>query len=263
MEFKFRRKGEVVTMEVPLQKHILATDLDFNSSRRGDIPKNICPPEEFEGIDLTGYSVIYSTFGRHGHDLAQSLHESVPNCIVLYQYNWRNGWGEGILLPENFNASKVKFYKSKQQIKIETERKRLAQYQGLYQEIKKAFPDYNLSSDVINNEVVYIMPRQEAFSLGYGWRVRASSIEEALAGIDLKTPMWKEWNERALEVYLRLSGKPNPGNGNIDIHPSPFGNCKEIGVELDLNTSKWVWFHKQEDGSWKEGTIHDRSPLEY
>ena len=89
MELKFRRKGEVHTEE------------GFDR-----IPEDLVPPEGLEGIDLTGYPVIFGEYGRHGDERAQEAHNSAPNCIVTYRYGWRNSLTiHGIILPDHFNPS--------------------------------------------------------------------------------------------------------------------------------------------------------------
>ena len=76
-------------------------------------------------------------------------------------------------------------------------------------------------------------------------------------------PLWKEWNERALEAFLRHSGRQNPGNGNIQICPSPI-NTKKVGVCYNHNDRKWVIFEKEEEGSWMEtGTSSYGPPNSY
>ena len=126
MEIKLRRKGEVVTVD---------------GFPENSIPKAITPTEGLEGIDLTAYSVIYAGFGRHGGDKARELHSRAPGAIVVYKYEWRNGWGEGVLLPEPFNPSRVRFYKSATQVKAEAEEAKKKAAEALREEVSKAISD--------------------------------------------------------------------------------------------------------------------------
>lgn len=108
VEIKFRRKGEVVV----------------ENFEDRDVPESI-KPAKGNGVDLTAYSVIFASFGRHGDEKAKELHSRAPGAIVLYKYEWRNGWGGGVLLPERFNSSRVRFY-SVAEAEQEREKERLA-----------------------------------------------------------------------------------------------------------------------------------------
>lgn len=241
MEIKFRRKSEVVTVCFP----------------EGSIPAAIFPRDGFEGIDLTAYTVIYAKFGRSGGRKARELHEKAPRAIVVYEFDWRNGFGEGVLLPEEFNPNRVRFYKSAEQAGAEAEKKREQAAEALREEVIAAIQGVGVRTYFDNGPVVFITPEQEVFA---NWSVRARSLEEALSGVEKMWPIWREWNERALEAFLRHSGKENPGNGNIELIPSPLGS-KRVGVCFDFGKQRYAVFEKQDDGSWIEtGTTSYGAP---
>lgn len=230
MEIKFRRKGEVKAI---------------GGFPEESIPSEIRVPEGLEGIDLTGYPVIYATFGRHGHEKAKELHTRVPATIVVYKYQWSNGLGEGVLLPDGFNPSRVRFYRSAAQEKAEAEEAKKKASEALREEVLRVIPRVSVSSNLDGG--VEVNPEQEAFS---DWGIYAKSLEEVRVGVEKMWPVWRSWNERALEAYLRLSGRQNPGHGNIQVYPSPLHARKTVGV--CYGDRKWVIFEKQEEGVWAE-----------
>lgn len=244
MEFKFRQKGEVKTIDLTIAEYRIENK-----------------PVDLDGVDLTGYSVIYARFGKRGHDKAQSLHEKASNVIVLYSFEWYNGWGEGIILPDNFNPSRLKFYKSAKQVADMEEAIRLVSFDALLEEIKEALPDYSVVSDVGNVEIM-IKPKQETHSCDNNWYIRATSMEEAISGIKEKQPFWKEWNERSVEAYCRLTGKSKPGRNGIYLYPSPSSDCKTVGIELNHNSSLWARFYQQDDGTWTVEGDYRMAPSE-
>lgn len=124
MEIKFRRKGEVVTVCFP----------------KGSIPDAISPQDGFEGIDLTAYPVIYAKFGRYGDRKAKELHDRAPQAFIVYEFDWQNGFGEGVILPEQFNSNRVRFYKSAEQEGAEVEKKRKEDAETLREEVMTAIP---------------------------------------------------------------------------------------------------------------------------
>lgn len=242
MEIKFRRKGEVVTVCFP----------------KGSIPDAISPQDGFESIDLTAYPVIYAKFGRYGHRKAKELHDRAPQAFIVYELDWQNGFGEGVILPEQFNSNRVRFYKSAEQEGAEVEKKRKEDAETLREEVMTAIPGVCVRAYSDDDyPVVFITLEQEVFA---NWSVRARSLEEALSGVEKMRPVWEEWNGRALEAFCRHSGKENPGNGNIELIPSPLGS-RRVGVCYDFNKQKYVVFEQQEDGSWMEtGTTSYGAP---
>ncbi|MDD4289836.1 MAG: hypothetical protein PHH83_00985 [Patescibacteria group bacterium] len=231
MQVKFRRKGEIITQWV------------------GDVPKEIVAPEGFEGIDLTGYSVICIRGGKRVPRIYVSeARKNFPNSVIVYDFNYTNGFGSGIDLPENFNCSRLRFYKTEEQLEKEREEAQRAIMIALSQEIVSEIPGIRTHVGYFN-DCVEVSPDQEAFCMD--WCVKAKDMKEAIDGVSEMMPLWKEWNRRALEVYLHLSGKENPGHGNIQIHPSPTKN-DTVGVCYSNNPRRWVYFHKESDGSWVE-----------
>lgn len=239
-EIKLRRKGEVVTVDGV------------------NVPEMITPPGGLEGVDLTNYSVIYATFGRGGREKAEKLHAKAPGIIVVYKYEWRNGWGEGVLLPDRFNPARVRFYKTAAQEEKELKEKEKQSAKELCELVHRDLKGVRVRVGYGGGSVL-IMADQESFS---DWEVRATSLEEAKAGVEKMRPLWKEWNARALEAYLRHSGRPNPGNGNIQVFPSPTLQREKIGVCFDFNSRKWVVFEKQ-DGAWVETGVSVGSVSSY
>ncbi|MFH0794288.1 MAG: hypothetical protein V2A74_09690 [bacterium] len=243
MEIKFRFKGEVRVV---------------GGFSPNNIPTALAPTEGLEGIDLTCYSVIYVAFGRRGDEKARELQSRASGAIIVYKYEWRNGWGEGILLPDRFNPSRVRFYKTAEQEEAEAKEARKKANESLHEEVANAINGVRV---YLAHEGVEVYPEQESFCSG--WGVYAKNLGEATAGVEKMRPLWEEWNRRALGAYLRLSGRPNPGNGNIQIFPSPASSAKRVGVCFDHNARKWVIFEKQEDGSWTETVVSECGPPSY
>lgn len=243
MEIKFRQKGEVVII---------------NGFRNDSIPESIRPTSSLKGIDLTAYSVIYARFGRGGRKKAEELHDRAPKTIVIYTANWSNGFGEGVLLPNQFDPSRVCFYKNEEQVRVEIEEGKKKAAKVLYEEVIKSIPKIRVSLN-LGYDGVEIKPDQEAFA--DHWSVRARSLEEAIVAVKKMQPVWEEWNKRALEAFLRHSKQKNPGNGNIMIYPSPMWGNKKVGVRYEEN--KYVVFEKR-DGGWVEtGTSLYGPPCSY
>lgn len=231
MEVKFRKKGNVITHFVH------------------DVPQEIVVPEGFEGIDLTGYSVISIQGGKNVWKFyVPEARKNFPNSIVVYDFNYNNGFGSGINLPKNFSFDKLKFYKTAKQLKEENNKIKKQKMEELSQEILASIQGVRTSIWFDNNYVV-VTPVQEAYSSL--WGVEAKSLEEAISKVSEIMPLWKEWNERALEVYIRFSGKKNPGIGNIAISPSPMKN-NLVQVYYSFSPFRSVYFEKQTDGSWLE-----------
>ncbi|QQS20999.1 MAG: hypothetical protein IPL87_00365 [Candidatus Moraniibacteriota bacterium] len=216
------------------------------------MPEAILPKQGLEGIDLKGYTVIYAKFGRFGETEAKELHNKIPHAIIIYEFQWRNGFGEGVILPENFNPGRVRFYKSAEQEEADAEKKREEEVEVLRERVMATIPGVSIRAYFDDDSVVLVTLEQEVFS---DWSVRAKSLQEAQEGVDRMRPIWEEWNTRGLEAFLRHSGKGNPGNGNIELIPSPLGS-KRVGVCYDFGKQMYAVFEQQEDGSWKEtGTV--------
>mgnify|MGYP001565042384 CR=1 FL=1 len=197
MEIKLRRKGEVITVD----------GFEFHN-----IPATITPAEGLDGIDLTAYSVIYASFGRQGHEKAKELRVRAPSTIIVYKYEWRNGWGCGIILPDCFNPSRVRFYKSTAQEKVEAEEAKRVVAETLHKEVTENIPGVCVRVGY-NHDGVVITPEQETYA---DWCVCAKTFKEAEAGVEKMQPLWNEWNDRVLEIFSRR-GFQNPGNGNIQV----------------------------------------------
>lgn len=241
VEIRLRRKGKVETI---------------GGFPESSIPEIIRPKNELEGIDLTGYPVILVIAGRHGDDRAKSVHSKAPKTIVVYKYEWRNGWGEGVFLPEKFNPKKVRFYKTESQLEEDKKEEAIKFCGELRKDVLAIIPEVNVLFCIYANySGVEINPKQEAFS--FDWEVRASTVEKAISEVEKVRPIWNEWNERALETYLRVSGKANPGTGNIQIHPSPT-RADKVGVKI--GDEKWIIFEKKDD-YWKEAGVSHCAPL--
>ncbi|NTV22143.1 MAG: hypothetical protein HGB03_01060 [Candidatus Yonathbacteria bacterium] len=227
MEIKMRRKGEVITKD---------------GFENRSVPTAIMPPNGLTGIDLTSYSVIFATFGRGGYEKAKALHEKAPGAIVVYKYEWRNGWGEGVLLPERFNSSRVRFYKSAKQALAEEKEAKKNAMEALRREIAEAIPGI-IARMAYTNEAVEIHPNQEVYSSRSAWVVYATALEEAKEEVAKMRPIWEEWNARGLEVFHRHSEKKNPGYGSIALI---IGNSEdEAEINVDHNTQAWASLRKE------------------
>jgi hypothetical protein len=225
MEIKLRQKGQIVTV------------VGFSS-----LPTELTPPAGIEGVDLTAYAVIYAGFGRHGVEKAKELHART-NVIVVYKYEWRNGYGEGVLLPTQFNPSKVLFYKSAKQKEKEKEEAIAIAIENLREEVSKITSDVKVCLHYGHNGVV-LSPNQETFSSD--WNIYIKSLEEARTEIKKNLPLWKEWNDRVLSIFT-FRGIENPGKGNIELvfRRYPYGN-ERVGVS---------YYKKDDYGSYYQSWI--------
>ncbi len=238
MEIKLRRKGEIIMVD------------GFSSS---SIPVSMKPPAGLEGIDLTGYPVVYATFGRHGDQKASELAARCAGAIVVYKYEWRNGWGEGVLLPANFNPSRVRFYESAAQVKSSAEEAVKKQSFSL----RETVDALGMRAYARDDGGVEYGPKQEAYCSE--WMETGYSLEEVLKGVEARRSMWQEWNDRALSMYTRR-GIENPGHGNIELifcHPKlpsrpypkvfigyykrePDRMSQRAWIALELRDGQWV-----------------------
>jgi len=241
MEIKFRRKGETVCIPFPYDK----------------IPEGISVPEGFEGVDLTGYSVISVFGGKKVPARAEELHKQAPRAIVLWSYNWTNGFGDGIYLPENFDPRRVKFYRTQNQEEELRQQEKLAKLSDLAQEIEGAIPDVWVRVNDFNHSVE-ITPRQEAFN--ERWHVYwAHDVEEAREGVARMRPLWDEVNALALRVYERRGLKAEMGSVRVKLHgyqavEHPEKGVNKINVEFyddKSSTYRLVTLCREESG-WTE-----------
>ncbi len=239
MEIKMRRKGEVITKD------------GFEDR---SVPTAIMPPDGLTGIDLTSYPVIFATFGRGGSEKAKALHAKAPGTIVVYKYEWRNGWGEGVLLPERFNSSRVRFYKSAKQALAEEKEANKKAMEVLRQEIATTIPDI-IARIPYSGATIEITPNQEVYCCSSDWVAYATSLDEAKEKVAAMRPLWEEWNVRGLEVFRRHSKKENPGHGSIGL---VFYSSNMVNINVDYNTQTWVTLEKQEDGNWIEDGFRSR-----
>ncbi len=238
MEIKIKRKGKIIKVD------------NFPESA---VPAKIYPPDGFEGIDLTGYPIIFS---RIGQESAMKVHKRT-GVAVVYQFSRRNGWGEGVILPSNFNSGRTRFYKTDRQEKDDKARKMRIEAENLREEIKANIPEVKSCINTRNGGV-NIALKQETFS---DWEQLVFSLEEAKASVEKMKPVWEEWNNRALEIYKK-HGLKNPGNGNIQIFPSPI-NKRKTGISFwKEGDDKWFLF-KKEGNVWEEEGISDKPPSPY
>ena len=242
MELKLRRKGEFVLVD------------EFP---RESVPKSMRAfiPENLDGIDFTAYSVIYITGGRHVPDKAKKMAVEAPKVIIVYKYSWRNGWGEGIIIPEGFNPSQVRFYKTSAQAESEEKAKVRQGAKELQATVNESIQGVKAYGLTYNEDGVEIMPIQEAFA---DWWVVAKTFVEAQEEVAKRMPLWKEWNVRAVEIYRRMAGQ-EPTEGSIQIYPSPTRVMgKRVGIRI--RDGEWVIFEKRDDGAWEETGVSHSAP---
>lgn len=209
-----------------------------------------------DGVDLTSYPVIYVRGGRNQKRAEEVA--ATTGQVVVYKFEWRQGWGEGVILPENFDPRRVKFYRTEAQELRQIQSSIPDQAAALKEAILKAVPGIKVSADRLvspgqTKACVSISPDQESGSVY--WYVMVHSVEEAEEAVRERVALWKEWNTRALEVFAR-HGLPNPGKGGIQLHPGATGREREgdeIGVRLKegLEEKDWVILQLQE-GDWVE-----------
>lgn len=125
-------------------------------------------------------------------------------------------------------------------------------------EIKQLRRDIMQRYDVrvyLGGDHLVISPNQEVYSLG--WNFKASTLEQTDRGIKAKSELWKFWNELGLSVFRKRSIK-NPGNGNIQLSPTPDDDTTRVGLSYwDKNHRYWVVLEKQEDGTWIDIEVVD------
>lgn len=87
------------------------------SIKKGKIEKITLPadtklpfatPPTMHGIDLTKYAVRFGSWYINGHMRARVLQNEAPHSIIIYEFMD----GTFILFPEQFNAERVRFYKT-------------------------------------------------------------------------------------------------------------------------------------------------------
>ncbi len=237
MEVKFRYKGEIVTGEFK------------------NIPREISPPEGLRGIDLTGVRVFFVRGGKLGYKKAEGVFRANPGVVVAYSWEWRNGYGSGILLPTSFNLSRVKFYLTQEQLDEKKKEAAREAAENLMAEVEARIPNVKVSLN-FNRDGVQVGPLQEVFCLE--WEAEAHSLEEAEKGVEQRVAMWREWNERGLEAWKKYNpGQKIPGRGNIQLTPSP--RRGRVGINVGWGAQRWVLFEKEGDG-WVEKGEHCYPP---
>jgi hypothetical protein len=204
MKIKFRRKGEVIS------KDIYHVPKEWKEN-----------PEGREGVDLTGYPVILKTFKKRGHEQALELQKEIPGVIIVYSYSWSNGFGDGVLFPENFNPKKVRFFKSDEQIRQEKEKEEHQRMVTLYNEVNENLPGVRVFGGGFNGAVT-ICPEQIVWS--QSWGVVARSLDEAKEKVAKATPQWKKINEQVIARYKQITGK-DPEN-EIEFRTNPYNSNK-------------------------------------
>lgn len=244
-ELKFRRKGKEEVFEMKEEL----------------VPKILTPKkgvEDQKGIDLTGYPVIFASYGKRGDQKALKLHEEIPHVIIIYQYEWYNGYGEGIFLPEKFNPYKVKFFKSQSQVVAEARKEKKEIVRNICEEVEKLLYKewfFNIKEDVIE-----VYPRQEVSIDCYWWKA-IIEIRKGV-GVDIKkierilrekVPLWEKWNKKGVYLFKKYTGEtPQKGGISIYYRRKMSEDCKpRMELELDLNTGWWLVLEEKE-GEWVE-----------
>ena len=203
MKVRFRMKGQVKEVEI------------------AEVPSCLINPQ-FEGIDLTKYPVIFVAGKRHTRERAEATFAEAKTCIVVYTYSWVNGWGDGVLLPKNFDNSRVKYYRTKEQLnKIREE---------YDEEFRKNF--LKEAREVLNEDTYEL--RAMYFSKGDGSKelelkaymrmevfcfemtVYGKTVTEIQQEIERVRPQWEWWNNEGLRLYEEL-GIEIPIKGNIEL----------------------------------------------
>lgn len=278
MEIKFRFKGKARCAEVEQGNIPQQVPIQKEAQEAQEKPRRIWLSEvqtrKPEGIDLTGYPVIYVGMGNSGLRqclarvkkiiLEQNLQNN-PNIVFVYEYDdTRLEHGSGVIVSEKFDASRVKFYWTEWQEAAKREEFLLGAAERLCETVKNIFPDVRV--DIYNlyrcDGTVRVIPEQETFSFSFEWTVIASTLEEVRNGISQKSTFWKEWNERAL-LSLKRHGL-SVSKKKIDL--SFFGTEKVAilppGRYLPRDRKeeyRWILLKKQGD-IWAEkvccGTIY-------
>lgn len=152
MEIRFRRKGEM-------------------SLAYAEVPPELVAPGGARGVDLTRYAVFYMRGGRGTRERAAAF-AVAQGLIVIYQYEYRSGYGDGVCLPDGFDPSRVEFYRPASQIE---EERVAAQDAALVAAITKRFP--TLKKVVVEGERVCIVGK------GAATHPRKTSFEEVRQAI--------------------------------------------------------------------------------
>lgn len=237
IELRFRRKGRVIQLD------------GFSLSC---VPAAIRPPEQFRGIDLTKYPVIFFRTSHASYRReAKEIQDRAPSAIVAYIYSGATGFGEGILLPSGFDLARVLFFKSTQQLEEERCAAARQTSEALIAEVERTIPGVRAELSPFTgpgNRGVEIYPVQITHA---NWAVRADTLEEAHLGVAKMRPIWVEWEQRALSVRLRLGSS----TGCVSIHPSPTYSER---VGLCVSEDQHVVFELQ-NGEWVETGISSRA----
>lgn len=216
MQIKFRRKGEIIS------KDIYSVPKEWKENSEG-----------LEGVDLTGYPVVLKTFKKRGHEQALELQKEIPGVIIVYSYSWSNGFGDGVLFPENFNPKKIRFFKSDNQVRKEEEELEHRKMVALYNQVLENIPGVKVYGGGFNGAVT-ICPEQIVWS--QTWGVVARSLEEAKERVAKATPRWRSINEQVIARYKELTGK-DPEQG-IEFRKNPY-NPNKYELCVDYNSRHW------------------------
>ncbi|MFH1910025.1 MAG: hypothetical protein ABIJ72_02465 [bacterium] len=219
------------------------------------VPETIRGTGEYEGVDLTGYTVI-STSSRR----ADQAHRDIPRAIIVF-VDVQNLNGGGVILPDGFNPRAVKFFKTADQIKEEAEKETKTAFQAFAEEIERTIPGVVVR---VNDKGtgVEVTPAVEVHSIQWEWAVRPTTLGEAATLVAEKRPFWKEWNERALKA-IQECGLPAP-------------LVRSVGLQMDDSSMALrLWAPKSEgegvsefrislreesEGRWGTPVLHESGP---
>jgi len=241
MKVKFRKKGEVI-------------QIDISDALTKSFPEDLQPEKGGpEGLDLTEYSVVHVTAGRNGKKKAQKVANRISDVIVLYQYEWHNGFGAGVILPDNFNPQRVKFFETEEQLQREARDYREEKAKEVCQEIRENIPGVRVRNPRVRKQAARITPMQEVYSNSDRWCVFANSLEEAKKGVEEKRPFWREWNQRILNFLQELRVE-DYGIGSI---PISFRSDKvAVGLpETDDNWRRRYLKLEKVEGKWQKAGV--------
>jgi len=224
-------------------------NLEKDFLRKDNFPDFISFPPDKDGIDLTGYPVFWCRLGKGGREKAQRISLDNPRVIVIFQYSWRNGFGEGIIFPKKFNPCRIKFYESVEEKRRQNELARREELQRVCDRIELQVP---VKASPGNGDLFIRIP-----SLVFGQKVPNSSYcsgeQEAIA--------YFHHNKSALcrldaiaKVLLEERGLPipsRPGNVeviNLNISDVHGGVASSIAFHIGID---WVVV-SLEKSSWRE-----------
>jgi hypothetical protein len=172
-DIRFRKKGKIVT------------------ASNFVLPETLTPKGTERGVDLTRYSVFLV---RGREKFALEFRKKLNVDIVANIDKWT---GAKLFLKENFDPSKVSFYKPSWQLSEEENAAKERQAKELLEEVRKMLDLEKFEVELsYNNHSVIVSPRGWKVWGSGCWGVTVSSTEETVTRVNEALMHWEGWRDR-------------------------------------------------------------------